>query len=56
MFDVFGKYASALYIATVKTNALNKIESELLTLVEASKRGPTFSQFMRDTSVTKDSN
>ncbi|GFP92111.1 ATP synthase subunit o mitochondrial [Phtheirospermum japonicum] len=54
MFGVSGNYASALYIAAVKTNALDKIESELLTLVEASKKSPTFSQFMRDISVTKD--
>ncbi|CAA2958888.1 ATP synthase subunit O, mitochondrial [Olea europaea subsp. europaea] len=54
MFGVSGNYASALYIAAVKANVLDKVESELLTLVEASKRSPTFSQFMKDLSVTAD--
>ncbi|KAK4476377.1 hypothetical protein RD792_015527, partial [Penstemon davidsonii] len=55
MFGVSGNYASALYIAAVKANVLDKVESELLTLVEASKKSPTFSQFMKDVSVSKDS-
>ncbi|KAK4415536.1 ATP synthase subunit O, mitochondrial [Sesamum alatum] len=54
MFGVSGNYASALYIAAVKANALDKVESELLSLVEASKKSPTFSQFMKDLSVTAD--
>ncbi|XP_011093506.1 ATP synthase subunit O, mitochondrial [Sesamum indicum] len=54
MFGVSGNYASALYIAAVKANVLDKVESELLSLVEASKKSPTFSQFMKDLSVTAD--
>ncbi|XP_047942244.1 ATP synthase subunit O, mitochondrial [Salvia hispanica] len=54
MFGVSGNYASALYIAAVKANALDKVESELLSLIEASKKSPTFSQFMRDVSVDAD--
>lgn len=54
MFGASGNYATALYIAAVKTNALDKVESELLTLVEAAKRSPTFSLFMKDLSVTAD--
>ncbi|KAG6384583.1 hypothetical protein SASPL_155603 [Salvia splendens] len=54
MFGVSGNYASALYIAAVKANVLDKVESELLTLVEASKKSPTFAQFMKDASVTSD--
>ncbi|XP_057807703.1 ATP synthase subunit O, mitochondrial-like isoform X1 [Salvia miltiorrhiza] len=54
MFGVSGNYASALYIAAVKANVLDKVESELLTLVEASKASPTFAQFMKDASVTSD--
>ncbi|KAL0464423.1 UNVERIFIED_CONTAM: ATP synthase subunit O, mitochondrial, partial [Sesamum latifolium] len=54
MFGVSGNYASALYISAVKANVLEKVESELLTLVEASKKSPTFSQFMKDLSVTAD--
>ncbi|KAL1564406.1 ATP synthase subunit O, mitochondrial-like [Salvia divinorum] len=54
MFGVSGNYASALYIAAVKSNILDKVESELLTLVEASKESPTFAQFMKDASVTSD--
>ncbi|PIN23742.1 Mitochondrial F1F0-ATP synthase, subunit OSCP/ATP5 [Handroanthus impetiginosus] len=53
-FGVSGNYASALYIAAVKANALDQVESELLTLVQASKESPIFSQFMRDPSVTAD--
>ncbi|KAG6421845.1 hypothetical protein SASPL_118404 [Salvia splendens] len=54
MFGVSGNYTSALYIAAVKANVLDKVESELLTLVEASKKSPTFAQFMKDASVTSD--
>ncbi|XP_022897997.1 ATP synthase subunit O, mitochondrial-like [Olea europaea var. sylvestris] len=54
MFGVSGNYASALYIAAVKANVLDKVESELIGLVEASKKSPTFSQFMKDLSVTAD--
>ncbi|KAL2234189.1 ATP synthase subunit O, mitochondrial-like [Sesamum indicum] len=54
MFGVSGNYASALYISAVKANVLDKVESELITLVEASKKSPTFSQFMKDLSVTAD--
>lgn len=54
MFGVSGNYASALYIAAVKANALDKVESELLSLIEASKKSPTFSQFMKDLSVDVD--
>ncbi|KAK2994821.1 hypothetical protein RJ640_015780 [Escallonia rubra] len=49
-----GNYASALYIAAVKANTLDKVESELVDLVEASKRTDTFSQFMKDLSVPAD--
>ncbi|KAL6985678.1 hypothetical protein U1Q18_019052 [Sarracenia purpurea var. burkii] len=38
LFGVSGNYASALYLAAVKANALDKVESELLDLVEASKK------------------
>jgi F-type H+-transporting ATPase subunit O len=55
MFGVSGNYASALYISAVKANSLDTVESELLTLVEASKKSPTFAQFMKDLSVTADS-
>ncbi|XP_021281126.1 ATP synthase subunit O, mitochondrial [Herrania umbratica] len=51
LFGGPGNYASALYLAAVKGNALNKVESELLNLVEASKNSPTFSQFTKDLSV-----
>ncbi|CAA3029878.1 ATP synthase subunit O, mitochondrial-like [Olea europaea subsp. europaea] len=54
MFGVSGNYASALYIAAVKANVLNKVESELLGLIESSKKSPTFSQFMKDLSITAD--
>lgn len=54
MFGVTGNYASALYLSAVKVNALEKVESELFDVVEASKRSPTFSQFMKDLSVPAD--
>ena len=54
MFGVSGNYASALYIAAVKANVLDKVESELLDLVEASKKSTTFSHFMKDLSVPTD--
>lgn len=54
MFGVSGNYASALYIAAVKANVLDKVESKLVALIEASKKSPTFTQFMKDASVAKD--
>ncbi|KAL0430786.1 UNVERIFIED_CONTAM: ATP synthase subunit O, mitochondrial [Sesamum radiatum] len=54
MSGVSGNYASVLYISAVKANVLDKVESELLTLVQASKKSPTFPQFMKDQSVTAD--
>nr|GLL24975.1 ATP synthase subunit O, mitochondrial-like [Ipomoea trifida] len=54
MYGVSGNYSSALYLAAVKSNVLEKVESELYDFVEASKKSPTFSQFMKDLSVPKD--
>ncbi|KAF7151067.1 hypothetical protein RHSIM_Rhsim02G0189700 [Rhododendron simsii] len=46
-------FASTLYLSAVKANAPEKVESELLDLVEASKRSPSFAQFMKDLTVPK---
>ncbi|KAI8571675.1 hypothetical protein RHMOL_Rhmol01G0137700 [Rhododendron molle] len=46
--------ATALYIAAAKANALEKVESELLDVVEASNKSTTFSMFMKDLSVPAD--
>lgn len=54
MFGGSGNYASALYIAAVKAKALDKVESELLDLVAATQKSPTFSQFMKDLAVPAD--
>lgn len=51
MFGVSGNYASALYLSAVKANALEKVESELLDVVEASNKSTTFLMFMKDLSV-----
>ncbi|KAF5752661.1 hypothetical protein HS088_TW01G00577 [Tripterygium wilfordii] len=49
-----GNYASALYLAAAKSNVLDQVESEILLLVEAIKRSPTFTQFTKDLSVPAD--
>uniref|UniRef100_A0A7N0TBJ9 ATP synthase subunit O, mitochondrial n=1 Tax=Kalanchoe fedtschenkoi TaxID=63787 RepID=A0A7N0TBJ9_KALFE len=54
LFGGSGNYASALYIAAAKTNSVEKVESELIDFVEAAKKSPTFSQFMKDLSVPAD--
>ncbi|XP_047341635.1 ATP synthase subunit O, mitochondrial [Impatiens glandulifera] len=54
LFGVPGKYASALYVAAVKANILETIESELSDLVVACKKSTTFYQFMKDFSVPAD--
>lgn len=51
LFGGSGNYASALYLAAVKANALDKVESEVLDLVEAGKRSPIFTQFTKDLAV-----
>ncbi|XP_061372574.1 ATP synthase subunit O, mitochondrial [Gastrolobium bilobum] len=54
MFGGSGNYASALYIAAVKTNAVEKVESEILTFVEVVKNSNVISHFIKDLSVKKD--
>ncbi|XP_022756780.1 ATP synthase subunit O, mitochondrial-like [Durio zibethinus] len=51
LFGGSGNYASALYLAAVKGNIMDKVESELVDLVQASKRSQLFSQFTKDLSV-----
>ena len=43
LLGISGNYASALYIAAVKTKTLEKVEYEILDLVETSKSSPKFS-------------
>ncbi|PIA48509.1 hypothetical protein AQUCO_01400828v1 [Aquilegia coerulea] len=51
LFGGAGNYASALYIAAIKAKVLEKVESEIVDLVDASKKSPLFSQFIHDVSV-----
>lgn len=51
LFGGSGNYASALYLSATKANMLDKVESEILDLVEASKKSPMFLQFIKDLSV-----
>ncbi|XP_068637417.1 ATP synthase subunit O, mitochondrial-like [Aristolochia californica] len=54
LFGGTGNYASALYIAASKANMLDKVESEIFDIIEASKKSPLFSQFIKDLSVPRD--
>ncbi|KAK7401506.1 hypothetical protein VNO78_13041 [Psophocarpus tetragonolobus] len=54
LFGGSGNYASALYIASVKSKAVEKVEAELNIFVEAVKNSTVFSQFIKDLSVAKD--
>ncbi|XP_075100890.1 ATP synthase subunit O, mitochondrial-like [Nicotiana tabacum] len=54
MCGVSENYASALYIAAVKASALEKVESEILDLIEVSKKSSKFCHFMKDLSVPTD--
>ncbi|XP_008787944.2 ATP synthase subunit O, mitochondrial [Phoenix dactylifera] len=53
LFGGSGNYASALFLAASKANVLDKVESEILDIVEASKKSPLFSQFIKDLSVPR---
>lgn len=53
LFGGSGNYASALFLAASKANMLDKVESEILDIVEASKKSALFSQFIRDLSVPR---
>ncbi|XP_074579866.1 ATP synthase subunit O, mitochondrial [Curcuma longa] len=53
LFGGSGNYATALFIAATKANALDKVEAEILDVVEASKRSPRFSKFIKDMSIPK---
>ncbi|KAK1267260.1 hypothetical protein QJS04_geneDACA016382 [Acorus gramineus] len=46
-----GNYASALFISASKAKVLDKVESELANIVQASKKSTVFTQFMKDLSV-----
>jgi F-type H+-transporting ATPase subunit O len=54
MFGGSGNYASALYIAAVKANAVEKVDAELSQFVESVKGSALTSQFIKDISVKKD--
>ncbi|MED6133776.1 hypothetical protein PIB30_031326 [Stylosanthes scabra] len=54
MFGGSGNYATALYIAAVKANSVDKVESEILQFVEAVKNSTKVSHFISDVSVKKD--
>ncbi|KAL1207044.1 ATP synthase subunit O [Cardamine amara subsp. amara] len=48
-----GNFASWLYIAAVKENSLEKIETDLSEMIEAMKTSPIFAQFTKDPSVPR---
>ncbi|KAJ6795548.1 ATP synthase subunit O, mitochondrial [Iris pallida] len=54
LFGGSGNYASALFIAATKANALDKVADELLDVIAASKKSPLFSQFIKDLSVPRE--
>ncbi|XP_020597117.1 ATP synthase subunit O, mitochondrial-like [Phalaenopsis equestris] len=54
LFGGTGNYASALFLAAAKANQLDKVESEILDVVEASKRSPLFSSFIKDLSIPRE--
>jgi F-type H+-transporting ATPase subunit O len=54
MFGGSGNYASAVYIAAVKANAVEKVDAELSQFVESVKASALTSQFIKDISVKKD--
>lgn len=54
LFGGTGNYASALFLAAAKANLLAKVESEILDVVEASKRSPLFSNFIKDLSIRRE--
>ena len=53
MYGVAGKYAAALYITAVRTNALEPVETELQQVCGAAEVDPVFHDFLKDPSVTK---
>lgn len=54
LFGGLGNYASALFLAASKANALDKVESEILDWVVVSKKSHLFSQFIEDLSVPQE--
>lgn len=53
LYGVAGKYATALYVAAAKANALEPVESELQQLLELAQQNEAFSGFLKDPSVPK---
>ncbi|THU49480.1 hypothetical protein C4D60_Mb06t10010 [Musa balbisiana] len=54
LFGGLGNYASALFLAASKSNALDKVESEILDWVVVYKKSHLFSQFIEDLSVPQE--
>ncbi|KAG0503343.1 hypothetical protein HPP92_003415 [Vanilla planifolia] len=54
LFGGTGNYASALFLAAAKANVLDKVESEIVDVVEASKGSPLFSRFTKDLSIPRE--
>ncbi|KAH0468200.1 hypothetical protein IEQ34_003233 [Dendrobium chrysotoxum] len=54
LFGGTGNYASALFLTAAKANLLDKVESEILDVVEASKRSRLFSNFIKDLSIPRE--
>ena len=48
MYGVAGNYASTIYVSSVKANMLDRVESELKTLMEAINSNPSFRNFIKD--------
>ncbi|KAL6177776.1 hypothetical protein ACLB2K_049298 [Fragaria x ananassa] len=51
LFGGNGKYAYALYISAVKTDSLDKVESEILDFIQYIKNTPELSQFTKNPTV-----
>eukprot|EP00252_Welwitschia_mirabilis_P013223 TRINITY_DN29156_c0_g1_i1.p1 TRINITY_DN29156_c0_g1~~TRINITY_DN29156_c0_g1_i1.p1 ORF type:complete len:256 (-),score=40.67 TRINITY_DN29156_c0_g1_i1:354-1121(-) len=54
LYGYHGKVATALYKDAVRSNVLEKVESELKSIVDACKRNPAFRMYLKDPLRTRE--
>lgn len=48
-----GNYATSLFVAAANSKKLEKVESEVLEIIDNSKKDPEFSEFLKDLSIPR---
>jgi len=53
LFGGMGNYATSLFVAAANSKKLEKVESEVLEIIDNSKKDPEFSEFLKDLPIPR---